>query len=277
MIPVIICAWIILSAQYVVFNYSLYTYRFGWAYEPNVLLGMIAGGTRYHAIWLLAFHLYHFARKSAEETALAAVNAQRLAEAQLSKLQSELNPHFLFNALNSIKALTREDPALARKAIEQLSDLLRYSLHTKNTTLIPIEEELKAVDTYTKIMKIRFEDRLTFNKCINENVLTALLPPLSLYTLVENAIKHGISRLEEGGSIEIQLIHKDPYLQILVSNPFSSANILTEHHAQTGLKNLESRLQLIYNDNYSYRHEIVQSKPHSIWQTSIKIPMTKNE
>ncbi|MEL7163661.1 MAG: histidine kinase, partial [Bacteroidota bacterium] len=199
LLPVVLVAWLCLVFQYMLMAYTVFRLRYDFSYFQNdTALGALAGGSRYHAIWLLAFHLYHYARQSANQRAV-------LAEAQLAKLTNELNPHFLFNALTGIKGLTREDPTRARSAIDRLAELLRYSLRRSTQPLVPLAEELAIIDEYVALEQMRLEERLTFVSELPDGYEACHLPPLSLHTLVENAVKHGIALLPAGGTIRLQL------------------------------------------------------------------------
>lgn len=244
LLPVIFLAWLFLTTQYVLMSFGVITLRYGDGYSPGTLLGAMAGGSRYHAIWLLAFHLYHFARQSARADADAARHARLATEARLAKLSTELNPHFLFNALNSIKALTREDVVRSREAIDRLSGLLRYSLQSSQRDLVPLTEELTIVREYIALEQIRFEDRLK----VSWNLPSPLPPdltllPLSLHCLVENAVKHGIAHLPEGGSIIISLQQVPQGWELGVQN---NGLFRGDNPLGSGLKNLRQRLSLQY-------------------------------
>jgi signal transduction histidine kinase len=243
LLPIIFLAWLFLTAQYVGMSYGVITLRYGNDLSPGTLLGALAGGSRYHAIWLLAFHLYHFARQSARADADAARHARLATEARLAKLSTELNPHFLFNALNSIKALTREDASRSRQAIDRLSALLRYSLQSSQRDLVPLEEELTIVREYIDLEQIRFEDRLKICWDLPSPLPNLTVLPLSLHCLVENAVKHGIAHLPEGGiiSVSLQNLREGWELRVQNNGPFREDNL-----SGSGLKNLRQRLSLQY-------------------------------
>lgn len=243
LLPIIFVAWLFLTTQYVLMSYGIITLRYGEPFAASSFLGALAGGSRYHAIWLLAFHLYHFAQQSARADADSARHARLATEARLAKLSTELNPHFLFNALNSIKALTREDVVRSREAIDRLSGLLRYSLQSSQRDLVPLAEELTIVREYIELEQIRFEDRLKVSWNLPSSLPDLTLLPLSLHCLVENAVKHGIAHLPEGGSIFISLQQMPQGWELRVQNngPFRGDNPLG-----SGLKNLRQRLSLQY-------------------------------
>ena len=248
LIPIILLAWLFLSCEYVVVSYAQYMYRYEAGYNGSVLLGMVAGGSRYHAIWLLAFHLYHFAQRSANEAAAAARNAQLAAEAQLAKLNAELNPHFFFNALNSIKALTREDPARSRTAINQLAELLRYSLRKSNHPLVPLRDEVAIVKDYLELEQLRLEERLIVDWDLPSSLDYFFLPPLGLHCLVENGIKHGVAPRERGGKLGIQINVQEDEWHISVNSPGSYQ---LSDSSGLGLSNLRQRLEILYQGKAS--------------------------
>ncbi len=196
------------------------------------------------SIWVLAYHLYHYAQREinvAKENARLSVVAK---EAQLSNLSAQLNPHFFFNSLNNIKSLVIENPESARRAIDLLSDLLRNSLYSKDDKLIPVKEEISVVEDYLELEKMRFEERLQMNIMVEEELSGLLIPPLSIQALVENAVKHGIDKRKEGGLIEIKVEKEGGFLKITVQNP---GKLLLEKQQGLGVQNLKERLLLQFN------------------------------
>ncbi|MES2630220.1 MAG: histidine kinase [Bacteroidota bacterium] len=196
-------------------------------------------------VWsILYFTTHYFANyKKAEITNLKMLASQN--EIELINLKSQLNPHFIFNALNSIRALVDEDPLLAKTAITQLSSMLRGSLQTGRRQLITLDEELSLVKSYLAIEKIRFEERLKVVYNIDPQSLNFNIPPLMIQTLVENAVKHGISSLTKGGELHVETHLNDGVLEIVVRN---SGTLQTKKSASTGigLINTEKRLSLLY-------------------------------
>ncbi len=269
-IPRIILAWLALIALYLFMVYTIYNLQHdGNFWDNNIWLGALAGGTRYHAIWLLAFHLYHFAQQMADQRAVAARNAQLAAEAQLAKLSNELNPHFLFNALNGIKALTRENPANARKGIDRLAELLRYSLRQSERSLVPFPEEQRIIEEYIALEQMRLEERLALQWHLPSPLPELFLPPLSLHTLVENAVKHGITQLPEGGSISVSLTKNENQWTFTVTND----GRYTPNIPGSGLKNLRQRLRLQYGDKAKLDISNLTSAPSPMVIASLSIPL----
>lgn len=248
LLPVILVAWLVLVAQYQLMGYTVFHLRYEGVYNWDIFFGALAGGLRYHAIWLLGFHGYHFARQSARAEAAAARGAQLAAEAQLAKLNGELNPHFLFNALNGIKALTREDAARSRQAIDRLAELLRYSLRQSERAVVPLSEEVHITQEYVALETMRLEERLQVEWFIDPDTAACQLPPLSLHSLVENGIKHGINQLEAGGIITVRIVTTDNHWEITVTNDGGYQPSTT---SGSGLQNLRQRLQLHYGDTAS--------------------------
>jgi sensor histidine kinase YesM len=178
-------------------------------------------------------------------------NANRLAtEAQLASLESRIHPHFLFNTLNSIAALIREEPILAEKTVEKLSALLRYSLDSNAKSLVSLEQELEITEKYLDIEKVRFDKRLIYKIDCEPRFLETKLPPLSLQTLVENSIKHVVSNTSEQTEIMVSVKEIGESIEISVcdsGNGFDENNLKENH----GLDNLRKRLQTIFGDDAS--------------------------
>jgi LytS/YehU family sensor histidine kinase len=156
-----------------------------------------------------------------------------------------MNPHFVFNALNSVRALITEDPQKAKKGINQLSKLLRSSLLTERKKTISLLEELDTITDYLALEKIRYEDRLDWKLSIEPTCHKAQIPPMLLQTLVENGIKHGISRSVKGGTIEISAQRMEDLIQISVINP-GHLKPGKESDEGVGLINSQNRLNLLY-------------------------------
>ena len=254
MIPAIIITGMIYMAMIVIKNYYVKV-CFGYHFERSLFdsfkhnyLVVTATGIRLMAIWILAFHLYHYAVlqiNTTRENARLSIIAK---EAQLHNLSAQLNPHFFFNSLNSIKALVATEPRKARRAIDLLSDLLRNALYEKDTFLVPLSDEIGLVNDYLELEKIRFEDRLTYVTDIDEGLQGWQLPPLSIQTLAENAIKHGISKCPIGGRVHIKVEKEAEHIRVMVDNP----GRLDQNDASgLGLKNLRERLSLHYNNRAS--------------------------
>jgi len=176
---------------------------------------------------------------------------KELLAARLKNLQAQVNPHFLFNTLNSIAALIASNPRQAEKTIEQLADLFRYALECNHGSSISLAEEIKIIEDYLSIEKVRFGNRLTYRVNVDPQVGNFPIPPLLLQPLVENAIKHGINKREENGEVSIQVAPLNGKIELRVENdgPPLSRELTS---SGVGLKNMESRCRLVYGDQFHF-------------------------
>ncbi len=206
---------------------------------------MLMAGIRLMAIWLLAYHLYHYAQR---EISIARDNARLFIiakDAQLNNLSTQLNPHFLFNSLNNIKALVIEDPKSARRSIDLLSDILRKALYNGDLLTTSVANELGLVKDYLELEQLRFEERLQFNITADAHLNHTRILRFSVQTLVENAVKHGIAKEKNGGIIIIEILSENGFIKIIVQNP--GVYHLDPSSQGLGIKNLTERLQIQYN------------------------------
>ncbi len=174
-------------------------------------------------------------------------------DAELKALKLQMNPHFLFNTLNSINALVTKDAGAARKMIARLSDLLRMSLETHDKLLIPLQEELDLVHTYLAIEQMRFGDKMIFTEAIDPNLLTRPFPAMLLQPLLENAVKHGIANTRTGGTITLSIQRQEQYLVGRVINESSDSNFNSATAGSKNgisLKNIQQRLDRMYGNDY---------------------------
>ncbi|MCC6690849.1 MAG: histidine kinase [Bacteroidia bacterium] len=168
-------------------------------------------------------------------------------EIELNKLKSQLNPHFMFNAMNSIRALVEENPRRAKESINQLSNILRNTLTMGRNKVIAFNDEFSIVKDYIQLESTRYEERLRVEYDIDPKSIDFSIPPLLLQTLVENAIKHGISKLPNGGNLILKTEVKYDTLYINIKNS-GQINIGNNNSTGFGLKNSEQRLQLLYGN-----------------------------
>ena len=167
-------------------------------------------------------------------------------EMELRTIKSHINPHFIFNSLNSIRALVDENPDRARKAITELSNILRSSLQVEKVETVTLKNELDIVKDYLAIEQMRFEERLKIELEIDDKMLIHLVPPMMLQTLVENAIKHGISKRVNGGLVKIIAKEKGHQFEIIVQN---TGNLIGNYKDGFGFKSTRDRLKILYGDN----------------------------
>lgn len=166
-------------------------------------------------------------------------------EAELRALRSQINPHFLFNSLNSISALTASDPQSARTMTLLLADFLRRSLSLGSKQFVPLEEELALTQNFLAIEQVRFGDRLSVETRIPDDALRSKVPPLILQPLIENAVNHGIAHLLYGGRIVLAATRSRSRLKVSVENPCDPDRPLRKGHG-IGIDNVRSRLKALY-------------------------------
>jgi hypothetical protein len=212
-------------------------------------INILIAGIRLMSIWLLAYHLYHYAQREIKVTKANAQLELASRDARLNYLSAQLNPHFLFNAMNTIKALVSDDPKSARRAIDLLSDLLRTGLDGSGEQLVSLDLELGMVMDYLELEKLRFEERLDYQIKIDRALNKVQVPRFSIQTLVENAVKHGISNRNSGGEIRVAISQEKESVLIVVLSPGVFKPI--EGTKGLGLKNLKERLALTYGTQAS--------------------------
>jgi LytS/YehU family sensor histidine kinase len=171
---------------------------------------------------------------------------------ELAVLKAQLNPHFLFNTLNSINALVSSDPEAARRVLAQLAEVLRYSLESDRQPLVPLAEELRFVETYLTIEKARFGRRLQVKTEIDESAKPLLVPPMILQPLAENAVKHGIAPKEEGGELSLRVQRQNGHLEFEVADNgvgTNGANTNDSLNHGRGLHNTDLRLRKMFGED----------------------------
>ncbi len=199
--------------------------------------------------WNSIYFTYHFFQKSRkQELDNLSLEASKN-EVELKNLRSQLNPHFLFNALNSIRALIDIEPTKAKESVTTLSHLLRHSLLLGKENLVPLSDELNMVQHYLDLEKIRFEERLQIKWNVDPNLMKIMIPPFTLQMLVENAIKHGISHLVDGGSIEISAKNNDGNVVVAVEN---TGNLKSVSDTGIGIENTKRRLALQFRGTANF-------------------------
>lgn len=222
-------------------TYEHPSWSFVFIYETVKLL--LFGG-----MWLcIIFGLDSFSQWRTQNERLLALQ-RSLAESQLLQLQSQLRPHFLFNALNTISSLMHADPARADRLLVRLSDLLRASLSADRKELMPLKDELHLLDLYAQIMQERFADRVSIEWDVEPQTLSVAVPALLLQPLLENAFKHGVERSQEPVTIRIGARRVGDQLQFSVHN---QGELGPQREAGIGLRNGRERLRLLYGSSAS--------------------------
>lgn len=216
-----------------------------------VLLGVFGTVSTYATYWV-----EHLVREASKESAERQRVVTRLVQAELDTLKLQLNPHFLFNALNSAMALIATDPPAAERMVSELSDFLRLVLSTSSEQEVPLERELGLLDRYVAIQRVRFQDRLTVNCNIEDGVRAALVPSLLLQPLVENAIRHGISPRAGAGYVQVcaRRAGEKLVLTILDDGVGVRARRSRERSRGTGLglTNTRTRLIHLYGEGHEF-------------------------
>ena len=212
--------------------------------------------------------------KEASDLALETVELERrLAEARLQALRSQIHPHFLFNALNTISAFTETDPPTARRLMERLGDLLRTSLALGSRPLVTLAEELTFLDDYLSIESARFEGRVTVSVSADDDTLNVMIPSLLLQPLVENAIRHGVVPRASGGHVDVTAARNESMLHLRVRDDGIglSPGWEFERNAGIGLRNVASRLEHLYGATDLLRITSIESGGVNV---HVNLPLT---
>jgi two-component system, LytTR family, sensor kinase len=220
-----------------------------------------------HLPWYFIYHIYKYITALHNKEMEAARYREENTKLQIENLTNKLNPHFLFNTLNTIRWLTGKDNIEARNAINDLSEILRYNLTNLGRELIPLKEELAIAGKYLSFEKIRFEERLEYAVSCPEEANDCRVVPFTILNLVENSIKHGISQLPGGGSIAITVTLQDAYLNIEVAN---SGRITDPKADGFGISSLHSILNHYYSNNSSIQ---IENSSENEVVAKIKIPI----
>ena len=224
----------------------------------------------YYFIWNVIYFMYHYIGKSQKQQLETLQLESLIKELELKTIKAHINPHFIFNSLNSIRALVEENPQRAREAVTELSNILRSSMQVEKAETVSFEKELDIVKDYLALENMRFEDRLKIEYQIDEDTLDQQVPPMMLQILVENAIKHGISKQINGGVVKIISDFKDHYHEMTVQNTgHLNGYSINEGF---GLSSTTNRLNLLYGDKA--RFEIKQVNP-SLVEAKVLIPVDK--
>jgi len=241
----VLATFIIAVSQVVIYQNA----SAGFLLSPMVLVELIIPFTMVFLIWnvfyFAAIYLKNYEREEVKNLRLTA----SVTEAELRNLRAQLNPHFMFNALNSIRALIDEDPVKAKMSITQMSNILRSSLTSGRRKFVALEEEMKVVRDYLALEKVRFEERLNFTFSIPEHLYKVHIPPLLVQTLVENAVKHGISKLPDGGDIHVVVVENPEAtieLKVINTGSYNPTKVQEDDSTGIGLVNSKRRLNLLY-------------------------------
>ncbi len=246
----IVWSTIVLGSAYLAFGDDIYyavpnfPRSIAWQLLFGIILYFIIT-VSYYAI----MYYQNFRKKELAETRLKLLSR----DAELRALKLQLNPHFLFNSLNSINAMVTANPKQARKMIARLSDLLRMALESHDQQTVPLQYELDFTHAYLDIEKIRFEDKMDYQEQVDPELLTKTVPAMMLQPLLENAVKHGITNRLDGGTVRLTIASSTEHVIVEVRNPLHSKQFIDSKMLDgngTGLNNLKERLYQLYGENY---------------------------
>ena len=208
-----------------------------------------------HSAWIAAYLAIALQRQRHRTELRQAQLGEALRAAELRLLKSQLNPHFLFNALNGMRGLISDEPDRARDAVTHLARMLRYTLASNDEDLVTLERELEMVDDYLALESMRFENRLRVEREIQPSARSTRVPSMLLQTLVENAIKHGIAELKAGGTLRIAARVENQELLLSVDNPRPLESAAAPKSG-VGLRNASERLRLLFGERASLKVDL---------------------
>ena len=204
-------------------------------------------------LWSLIYFVIHYMENYKKKEIESLIWEAAVKDYELKTLKSQLNPHFMFNAMNSIRALIEEDPQSAKVAITKLSNILRYSLQMERMERVPLEDEIETVKNYLDLERIRFEDRLKYSLDIERSTQKIEIPPMMIQTLVENGIKHGVAKRTEGGEIQLKsklmTTTNGSKLKIEIRNSGHLSEDQLKNSNGFGVSNTKHRLNLLFGDD----------------------------
>lgn len=258
---------ILYTAWYYILVFLLYKTTLKYV-DTSTIIGSWISSCVLLGLWVVIYFVWRYIEQSRTSLINRLKLESEMKDMEIKTLRSNLQPHFIFNSLNSIRALIDEDPNLARLAITKISNILRNSISKQEAT-DTLRNELQLTLDYLDLEKIRFEDRLQFSTHIDPNTLDTHIPTMMLQTLVENAIKHGISAQEHGGEIKIVSTLEN---QTLVLHVINTGQLSSETHEQSlgfGLQSSRKRLDHLYGTNAML--QIEEKNKHVIVTIRIKL------
>ncbi len=231
------------------------------------VLGGLLDWSKHILLWSLLYHVFQYFERSKNNEVERLKLEASVKDFEAKMLRAQLNPHFMFNSLNSIRALVLENPEKAQASVTRLSNLLRNCLVADRQRTVTLGEELKTVQDYLSLEKIRYEDRLNVQTHVNPDTLSVQIPPMMVQTLVENAVKHGISKPLKGGFISIEAQREGNFLNLAIRNTGVLGNT---DSGGFGLLNTAQRLGLIYGPSASFR---ITQESAEVVRAEVKLPV----
>jgi two-component system LytT family sensor kinase len=220
-------------------------------------------------VWVSIYYVWHYVELGTTNEIQKVRLESLVKELELKTIKSHINPHFIFNALNSIRALVDENPERARTAITALSNILRSSMQAEKMETVPFERELNIVKDYLALEHVRFEDRLEVEYDIDEDTLDQPVPPMMLQTLVENAIKHGVSKHKDGGLIKVISDFRDNHHELIVLNSGHLSSV-TDYGDGFGITSTRNRLKLLFGEK---AHFAIRNTNDGMVEAKVKMPV----
>lgn len=236
----------------------------------NTFLGFFYLGLLVYGPILFACQAIIRNRRFAAEQKKSADLQSQLVQAQLQALKMQLQPHFLFNTLNSISSLVLKNPPQAQMMIAKLGDFLRLTLDFNENQMVLLSEELRFLRSYLEIEQIRFSEKLQVIFDVNDDVMNAVVPHLALQPIVENSVKHGISQLTEEGKIDITAKKIGDKLLLRVKDNGPGKTVSAEKN-QTGISNIKTRLKHLYGEDFSFE---MNGEPGEGMTVTVTIPLS---
>ncbi len=239
-------------------NYNFSSLLAGFAVNASITL----------LVWNLIYFVYHYIERFRKQEIESLKTESLIRELQLQTIKSHINPHFIFNSLNSIRALVDENPGRARTAITELSNILRSSMQAEKAETVPFEKELNIVKDYLALEQMRFEERLKVKFEIDDDTLDMPVPPMMLQTLVENAIKHGISKDVNGGEVKIISRFNNMDHELIVQN---TGKLNGSYNSDGfGIASTMDRLKLMFGDRASF---VLRNSNDAQVEAKVKMPV----
>jgi len=260
--------WMLLSALYVEILGNL-TDETKWkVFFDDAVPFLMGTGLFLYFMFALIYYMVLVLEKSREAEQKALENRLAASALELASLKASIHPHFLFNSLTSLSALTRKSPELAQKTSLQLADFLRYSLNYGRQEWVRLQDELEHIKDYLGIEKLRLGDRLQVDYIIDHDALKEELPPFTLLPLIENAVKHGFEQSLESGTLTLSVKKAPHKLSIKVDNPYEE-NSRAKHGEGFGLVGLNKRLRNAYNGEA----DVVIARDQGIFKVTMTLPL----
>jgi hypothetical protein len=226
-------------------------------------------GLLLYIVAILVYYLYAHVEQLNEKADNEIRLNELIKDGELNLLKSQINPHFLFNSMNSVNSLIIRNPAQAQKMLVALSDYLRYAVLATNRVYSCVADEMENIARYLSIEQLRFGDKLLYEPEIDPSCLTVEIPAMLLQPLFENAIKHGVYESLETVRIMAKLTKDSQYLNIELSNDFDEEGVSQKKGSGTGLKNIRERLRLLYGTSAAMQ----EKTENSLFTVILKIPL----